>query len=148
MHRNLLLPGLLLMLSACAPAVVIPQTQIQSRVSVEGRLLKVTLLNTGPRDLLLKNDCPRPFALQVMNAGSFGEAQFTYSNTTTCAEIFLPPTLWRVGETIAATSEFPGGMGTRKLRAEAAVNVKLAADKTATFKLVRVNIPAFEVTIK
>ena len=53
---RLLLAGLALAATSCAPRVTLPQTQISSGVSVNGRLLTVTLVNLGPHNLLLKNE--------------------------------------------------------------------------------------------
>ncbi|GGM06031.1 hypothetical protein [Deinococcus aerophilus] len=146
----LLLAGLLGAATSCAPRVTVPQTQINSAVSVNGRLLTVSLVNAGPRDLLLKNDCPRPFKLNVLDAAEATRPEIKFGQFQTCVASYLPPLPWRVGERISAVVEFPLQLGTRTLEAEASVNVKLASEGTGSdgFRTIQVNIAPFQVDIR
>ena len=146
---RLVLVGLVLAATSCAPRVTLPQTQISSGVSVNGRLLTVTLVNLGPHDLLLKNDCPRPFKLSVQDAAASGP-ELRYGQFQVCVASYLPPRAWNIGERIEAVVEFPQSTGTRTLEAQASVNVKLASEGTGPdgFRTIQVKIPAFQVDIK
>lgn len=139
---------LLALLSACAPTTTVPQTQIQSSVQVQGQLLTVHLLNTGPRDLLLQNDCPRPFQVSVLDASAARRPEVQFTPLQTCAAPFLPPALWRVGDTVSATVELPLTPGTRTLAVDATMHVKLAASQATEFRTVRVNVAPFQVTVR
>ncbi|GGO23926.1 hypothetical protein GCM10008949_12610 [Deinococcus humi] len=147
---RLLLAGLALAATSCAPRVTLPQTQISSGVSVNGRLLTVTLVNRGPYDLLLKNDCPRPFSLSVLDTAKTGQPDLKYGQFQVCVASYLPPKPWNIGEQIQAVVEFPQETGLRTLEAQASVNVKLASNGTGPdgFRTIQVKIPAFQVNIK
>ncbi|MFK7601409.1 hypothetical protein ACI3L1_04265 [Deinococcus sp. SM5_A1] len=147
---RLLLAGLALAATSCAPRVTLPQTQISSGVSVNGRLLTVTLVNLGPHNLLLKNDCPRPFSLSVLDMGKTGQPDLKYGQFQVCVASYLPPRAWNIGERIQAVVEFPQETGLRTLEAQASVNVKLASDGTGAdgFRTIQVKVPAFQVDIK
>lgn len=150
MRLTVPLVALGLLIPSCAPRVVTPQTQIQSSVRVEGRLIYVSLLNTGPRDLLLKNDCPRPFALKVLSAEATALPDSAYGQLQTCVATALPPVLWRVGDTIMTSVEFQQLPGEYNLKAEANMNVKLASEGYGPdgFKPLKVNVAPFVVTLR
>ncbi|MBB6016222.1 hypothetical protein HLB42_04520 [Deinococcus sp. D7000] len=145
-----LLAGLALAATSCAPRVTLPQTQISSGVSVNGRLLTVTLVNLGPHNLLLKNDCPRPFSLSVLDTAKTGLPDLKYGQFQVCVASYLPPKPWNIGERIEAVVEFPQETGVRTLEAQASVNVKLASEGTGPdgFRTIQVKVPAFQVDIK
>lgn len=147
---RLILLGLALAATSCAPRVTVPQTQISSGVSVNGRLLTVTLVNLGPHDLLLKNDCPRPFKLSVQDAGNSGRPEVKYGQFQVCVASYLPPRPWNIGEQIQAVVEFPQDTGLRTLEAQASINVKLASEGAGAegFRTIQVNVPAFQVNIE
>ncbi|MFC6666341.1 hypothetical protein ACFP9V_13975 [Deinococcus radiopugnans] len=132
------------------PRVTLPQTQISSGVSVNGRLLTVTLVNLGPHNLLLKNDCPRPFSLSVLDTAKTGLPDLKYGQFQVCVASYLPPKPWNIGERIEAVVEFPQETGVRTLEAQASVNVKLASEGTGPdgFRTIQVKVPAFQVDIK
>ncbi|MDV6375406.1 hypothetical protein [Deinococcus arenicola] len=146
----LLLTGVALTTASCAPRVTLPQTQISSGVSVNGRLLSVTLVNLGPHNLLLKNDCPRPFKLSVLDMGKTGQPELKYGQFQVCVASYLPPQPWNIGERIQAVVEFPQETGTRTLEAQASINVKLASEGMGAdgFRTIQVNVPAFQVNIQ
>ncbi|GGL66907.1 hypothetical protein GCM10010840_01060 [Deinococcus aerolatus] len=147
---RLVLVGLALAATSCAPRVTLPQTQISSGVSVNGRLLTVTLVNLGPHDLLLKNDCPRPFRLSVQDAATTGQPELKYGQFQVCVASYLPPRAWNIGERIEAVVEFPQDTGLRTLEAQASINVKLASEGMGAdgFRTVQVKVPAFQVNIQ
>ncbi|MBB5233445.1 hypothetical protein [Deinococcus budaensis] len=140
--------GLLMLgvLTACAPAATVPQVRLVSQATVQGRLLSVTLINAGPNNLLLENECPRPFVAGYREV-PVAQAAPQPTPAQTCVDVPLAPRSWRVGESITASVTLDLPAGTRTLVAYAAPRVRRVVDGKAQGEYRTVNVETAPLTV-
>ncbi|EYB68197.1 hypothetical protein DEIPH_ctg025orf0031 [Deinococcus phoenicis] len=137
------------LLTACAPATTTPKSSLAAQATLQGSQLTVTVVNTGPYDLLLEDGCPRPFTagfnvLPVPNDLSASNAD------QPCVASILPPRLWRVGERLSASLTVALPVGTRTVQAWARPRVRLApgGQPQGDVKVLDVVTPTFTITVR
>lgn len=142
------LAGVLLlgMLTACAPRVT-NQSTLAAQAIVQGQLLTVAVMNTGPYDLLLQDGCPRPFAIGYTTLPAAGGRTVTNEDQP-CLATTAPPLLWRVGERLTSSMTLALQPGTLTLQAWARPRVRLAPFGKAQGEVRELNVstPAFTLT--
>ncbi|GAA5514986.1 hypothetical protein Dcar01_03750 [Deinococcus carri] len=136
-------PGLL---AACAPTTTAVTTRLAAEASLRGRLLTVTVLNAGPHDLLLEDDCPRPFSVGFtvlpVSSGVAGS-----SVGQPCVALALPPRLWRVGERVSSAMVVDLPAGTHTLQAWARPKVRLTSQGRPVGEVKVLNVVTSALTV-
>lgn len=142
-----LLPCLPALLASCAPILGGFEPRLTATARMEGSDLLVTVTNDGPDDLLLENDCPRPFKAGFGNPPLPPQYQ-------TCLTIGLSPEPWPVGKSLTAyvgVGQFGGGApsGTYPLTPWAELRVKRLREKgqASGYQTVRLEAPPLTVPV-